>query len=623
MIHVIPCKILHRIAIFDSELILPMELKRTFDILDNLISICPEKDDMLCSKEKGQWIKYSVREYLEQVEYTSYGLLNLGLGKGDLVVTISNNRPEWNIMDMALAQCGIVHVPVYPTISEDDYSYILNNCEPKLVIVSDKQLHDRIKPIADKVASVQGIYSYNELNGVKNWKEIPEAGVKLADQLSKELEKIRKSITPDDLATLIYTSGTTGNPKGVMLSHKNLMSNVNSINQTYNFNHTHRTLSFLPISHVFERTINYYFQRAGVSIYYAESLGTIADNLREVSPHVFISVPRLLERTYDRIISKGRELKGIKKQLFFWAVNLGMRYKIPDTNNAWYKFKLGIADKLIFSKWREALGGKVELIVAGGAALQPRLCTIFNAAGIPVAEGYGMTESSPVIAANRLPSTGDIRVGTVGPPVADVEVKIAHDGEILCKGTNVMMGYYKEPEMTREVIDEDGWLHTGDIGFLLEGRYLKITDRKKEMFKLSSGKYIAPQVIENKLKESSFIEQVMVIGENQKFASAIISPDFNFLHNWAIRHGVEYRDNGELIEQPQVINRYQRVVNEMNKQLGQTEQIKRFRLVQEEWTPATGELSPTLKLKRKFLTNRYAAIIEEIFSVQRGGEMGE
>ncbi len=623
MIHVIPCKVLHRIVIFDFELILHMELKRTFDILDNLLGICPEKDDMLCSKEKGQWIKCSVREYLEQVEYTSYGLLNLGLGKGDLVVTISNNRPEWNIMDMALAQCGIVHVPVYPTISEDDYSYILNNCEPKLVIVSDKQLHDRIKPIADKVASVQGIYSYNELTGVKNWKEIPEAGVKLADQLSKELEKTRKSITPDDLATLIYTSGTTGNPKGVMLSHKNLMSNVNSINQTYNFNHTHRTLSFLPISHVFERTINYYFQRAGVSIYYAENLGTIADNLREVSPHVFISVPRLLERTYDRIISKGRELKGIKKQLFFWAVNLGMRYKIPDTNNAWYKFKLGIADKLIFSKWREALGGKVELIVAGGAALQPRLCTIFNAAGIPVAEGYGMTESSPVIAANRLPSTGDIRVGTVGPPVADVEVKIAHDGEILCKGTNVMMGYYKEPEMTREVTDEDGWLHTGDIGFLLEGRYLKITDRKKEMFKLSSGKYIAPQVIENKLKESSFIEQVMVIGENQKFASAIISPDFNFLHNWAIRHSVEYRDNGELIEQPQVINRYQRVVNEMNKQLGQTEQIKRFRLVQEEWTPATGELSPTLKLKRKFLTNRYAEIIEEIFSVQRGGEMGE
>ncbi|MBN2813960.1 MAG: long-chain fatty acid--CoA ligase [Bacteroidales bacterium] len=600
-----------------------MELKRTFDILDNLLSICPEKDDMLCSKEKGQWIKYSVREYLEQVEYTSYGLLNLGLGKGDLVATISNNRPEWNIMDMALAQCGIVHVPVYPTISEDDYNYILNNCEPRLVIVSDKQLHDRIKPIADKVSSIQGIYSYNEISGAKNWKEIPEAGAKLADGLKQELEKIRKSITPDDLATLIYTSGTTGNPKGVMLSHKNLMSNVNSINQTYYFNHTHRTLSFLPISHVFERTINYYFQRAGVSIYYAENLGTIADNLREVSPDVFISVPRLLERTYDRIISKGRDLQGIKKQIFFWAVNLGMRCKIPDGNNAWYKFRLGIADKLIFSKWREALGGKVQLIVAGGAALQPRLCTIFNAAGIPVAEGYGMTESSPVIAANRLPSTGDIRVGTVGPPVADVEVKIAHDGEILCKGPNVMMGYYKEPGMTREVIDEDGWLHTGDIGFLLEGRYLKITDRKKEMFKLSSGKYIAPQVIENKLKESNFIEQVMVIGENQKFASAIISPDFNFLHNWAIRHGVEFRDNAELIELPQVTNRYQRVVNEMNKQLGQTEQIKRFRLVQEEWTPATGELSPTLKLKRKFLSNRYAAIIEEIFSVQRGGEMGE
>jgi long-chain acyl-CoA synthetase len=347
-------------------------------------------------------------------------------------------------------------------------------------------------------------------------------------------------------------------------------------------------------------------------------MGTIADNLREVKPHVFISVPRLLERTYDKIISKGRDLKGIKKQIFFWAVNLGMKYRIPGGNGPFYRLQLKIADKLVFTKWREALGGNVDLIVTGGAALQPRLAVIFNAAGIPVSEGYGMTESSPVIAANRHPSTGDIRIGTVGPAIDGVEVRIAHDGEILCKGPNVMAGYYKEPELTREVIDEDGWLHTGDIGIILEGRYLKITDRKKEMFKLSSGKYIAPQVIENKLKESSFIEQVMVIGENQKFASAIISPDFNFLHNWAMRHGVEFRDNAELIQTPQVITRYQRVVNEMNKQLGQTEQIKRFRLVQEEWTPATGELSPTLKLKRKFLTKRYASVIEEIFSVQKG-----
>jgi long-chain acyl-CoA synthetase len=599
-----------------------MEMTRVFDILDELLGICPEKEDMLVGIDKVGHSRYSVRDYVEQVENTSYGLMALGLKKGDHVVTVSNNRPEWNIMDMALSQIGVIHVPVYPTISEDDYDYILRNCEPRLVIVSDKSLHDKLKPIAEKISTCKGIYSYNEIELVKNWREILNLGISQAENLNKELERIRKTILPEDLVTLIYTSGTTGNPKGVMLTHKNILSQVYAIQKTYNFNHTHRTLSFLPISHVFERTINYYFQSVGVSIYYAENMGTIADNLREVKPHVFISVPRLLERTYDKIISKGRDLKGIKKQIFFWAVNLGMKYRIPGGNGPYYRFLLKIADKLVFTKWRAALGGNVSLIVTGGAALQPRLAVIFNAAGIPVSEGYGMTESSPVIAANRHPATGDLRIGTVGPALDGVEVRIAHDGEILCKGPNVMAGYYKEPELTREVIDEDGWLHTGDIGIILEGRYLKITDRKKEMFKLSSGKYIAPQVIENKLKESTFIEQVMVIGENQKFASAIISPDFNFLHNWAIRHGVEFRDNAELIQTSQVISRYQRVVNEMNKQLGQTEQIKRFRLVQEEWTPATGELSPTLKLKRKFLRKRYASVVEEIFSVQKG-DLGE
>ncbi len=595
-----------------------MELQRTFDILDNIAKLCPDKDDILASKEKGVWLKYTVKDYLQLVELTSYGLMSMGLIKGDLVVTISNNRPEWNIMDMAMSQAGIIHVPVYPTISEDDYAYILANCQPKLVVVSDRSLHDKIKPIADKISSIRYVFSYNEVEGIRNWKEILETGRQHTEKYASSLAKIKSSIAPEDIVTLIYTSGTTGNPKGVMLSHRNIMGNVYSISQTYEFNPSHRTLSFLPISHVFERTINYYFQSVGVSIYYAENLGTIADNLREVKPHVFISVPRLLERTYDKIIGKGRALSGIKKQIFFWAVNLGMKYKIPDTNSRLYKILLSVADKLVFSKWREALGGNVQLIVVGGAALQPRLCIIFNAAGIPVAEGYGMTESSPVIAANRTPSTGDIRVGTVGPPVAGVTVKIADDGEILCKGSNVMAGYYLEPDLTREVIDEEGWLHTGDIGILVEGRFLKITDRKKEMFKLSSGKYVAPQVIENKLKESNFIEQVMVIGENQKFASAIISPDFNYLHNWAVLHSIEFRDNAELVEMPQVLARYQRVVNEMNKQLGQTEQIKRFRLVQEEWSPNTGELSPTLKLKRKFLTNRYSNIIEEIFSVQKG-----
>jgi long-chain acyl-CoA synthetase len=596
-----------------------MVLTRTFDILDNLLEICPEKNDILAGKEKGTWIRYSVKEYISMVDDTSYGLLALGLKKGDLVVTISNNRPEWNIMDMALSQAGIVHVPVYPTISGEDYSYILNNCEPIIVIVSDKSLYDKISPIAARVKSVQAVYTYNEVEKAQNWKEIPELGKQHKNQYSGLLKQIRENIRVSDLATLIYTSGTTGNPKGVMLSHNNIMSNVLAIAEVYYFNYTHRTLSFLPISHVFERTINYYFQSVGISIYYAENMGAIADNLREVGPHVFITVPRLLERTYDKIISKGRDLHGIKKQIFFWAVNLGMRYRIPNGNGLFYHIKLAIADKLVFSKWREALGGNVQLIVTGGAALQPRLATIFNAAGIPVVEGYGMTESSPVISANRTPSTGEIRIGTVGTAIPGVDIKIAEDGEILCKGPNVMLGYYREPDSTNETIDAEGWLHTGDIGMMVEGRFLKITDRKKEMFKLSSGKYIAPQVIENKLKESQFIEQVMVIGENQKFASAIISPNFNFLHNWAMLHGIEFRDNAELIQIPQVTNRYQRVVNEMNKILGQTEQIKRFRLVFEEWSPITGELSPTLKLKRKFLFSRYEKLIEEIFSVQKNG----
>jgi len=595
-------------------------ITRTFDILDNLMIVCPGKKDILACKEKGSWITFSVRDYISMATFTSYGFMALGLKKGDLVVTISNNRPEWNIVDMALSQAGIVHVPVYPTISEDDYSYILNNCEPKLVIVSDKSLFEKITPIAARVKSIQGIYTYNEIDKARNWKEIYEAGRQHEEQFAGILIQVRNEITENEMVTLIYTSGTTGNPKGVMLSHRNIMSNVLAISQVFDFNHTHRTLSFLPISHVFERTINYYFQNTGISIYYAESMGTIGDNLREVGPHVFISVPRLLERTYDKIIGKGRDLHGIRKQIFFWAVNLGMKYKIPDNNSLFYRIRLSLADRLVFRKWREALGGNVQLIVTGGAALQPRLATIFNAAGITVVEGYGMTESSPVISANRMPSTGDIRIGTVGPPLPGVNVRIAEDGEILCKGPNVMLGYFREPDYTREVIDEEGWLHTGDIGVMVEDRFLKITDRKKEMFKLSSGKYVAPQVIENKLKESMFIEQVMVIGENQKFASAIIAPNFNFLHNWAMRHGIEFRDNSELIQLPQVTNRYQRVVNEMNKILGQTEQIKRFRLVFEEWSPVSGELSPTLKLKRKFLASRYEKLIEEIFLLQKNGD---
>ena len=597
-----------------------MEPTRTFDLLENYKKEYAYKQDALAAKENGTWVKYSSGEYVANTDYVSYGLLALGLKKGDRIATISNNRPEWNFADMGMSQAGIIHVPIYPTLSEGDYEYILNHAEPSLIIISDKMLYDRIGPIARKVASIKEIYTFNNIEGSKNWKEILELGKQNEAKYKEELERIKKEINPEEMVTIIYTSGTTGNPKGVMLSHRNIMSNVQSVTQIFDFNHTQRTLSFLPISHVFERTVNYYFQRIGISIYYAENLGTIADNLKEIKPHIFITVPRLLEKVYDRIIGVGKDLKGIKKQIFFWAVNLGLKYKFNGQNSWFYNQKLKLARKLVFSKWCEALGGEVLLAVAGGAALQPRLATIFSAAGIPVIEGYGLTETSPVIAANRLPGKNEVRVGTVGPAIPGVEIRIAEDGEILCKGPNVMLGYYKEPGLTAGIIDKDGWLHTGDIGIMVDGKFLKITDRKKEIFKLSSGKYIAPQPIENKLKESFFIEQAMVVGENEKFASALILPNFPFLHNWCSLHDIKYRDNLELIQNPKVIARFQREVNDINKQLGVTEQIKRFRLVHEEWTPQTGELSPTLKVKRRFISDKYKHILDDIFSMSKTEE---
>lgn len=594
-----------------------MEVKRTFDLLGRYQELYLQKQDVLAGKENGKWVTWSAKDYIEQSDLMSYGFMALGLKKGDMVATISNNRPEWNIVDMALSQAGIVHVPIYPTISKEDYDYILNHAQPKLVIVSDKQLFQKIKPIVEGAPSIKDIYSFDIVEESKNWKEILETGKKNEKKFQEKLIEIKDSILPDDLVTLIYTSGTTGFPKGVMLSHKNLVSNFITTTKVHHLNHHHRVLSFLPISHVYERMVNYHFQYKGLSIYYAENMGTIVQDLKDVKPHVFNSVPRLLERVYDRIIGKGKDLPYIKKQIFFWAVNLGLKFDLQK-NGFWYYVRLKIARKLIFSKWKEGLGNNVEIIVSGGAALQARLARIFWAADMKVLEGYGLTETSPVISVNNL-TTMEVRFGTVGTVIENVEVKIAEDGEILCKGPNLMLGYYKAPELTAEVIDKDGWFHTGDIGVFEDGKYLKITDRKKEIFKLSSGKYIAPQVIENKLKESFFIENLMVIGENEKFASALISPNYEFLHNWAGIHGIKFRDNQELISNPQTIARIQKEVNEINKILGTTENIKRFRLVVEEWTPASGELSPTLKLKRKVLTEKYKDLIVEIYSVDKGG----
>jgi len=593
-----------------------MEYNRLFDLIYYIRENYPGKENVIAGKENGSWRKYSIDEYIELAEYTSYGLNEIGLKKGDLVVTISNNRPEWNIIDMAMCQAGIIHVPVYPTISADDYSYIFKHCEPRLIIVSDKSLFEKVSPIAKEVSSILDIYTINEIKNCNNWKEIVDKGRKNAEKWESTLKDTMNSIKPDDLATIIYTSGTTGNPKGVMLSHRNIISNVKASAKAHNLGAESKSVSFLPLSHIYERMINYHFQYKGISVYYAENMGTIIDNLKEIKPEIFSAVPRVLEKVYDKIITTGKNLKGIKKIIFFRAVKLGLKYQRNNANGWFYNFRLKIARKLVFNKWHEALGGKAQIIISGSAALQARLSQIFGAVGIELLEGYGLTETSPVISVN-VPATNEIVFGTVGPVLEGVQVKIAEDGEILCKGPNVMLGYYKSPDLTNEVIDSEGWFHTGDIGTFVQEKYLKITDRKKEMFKLSSGKYIAPQVIENKLKESMFIEQVMVIGENEKFASAIISPNLPFLHNWASLHHIDFKDNPELIQNPDVINRFQREVNNINKNLGTAEQIKRFRLVGEEWGIPTGELSPTLKLKRKFLANKYTAQISEIYAINK------
>ena len=575
-----------------------------------------DKTDVLAGKEDGKWKMYSVSEYIDFCNWVSYALLSLGIKKGDKVAIISNNRPEWNFTDFGISQIGAISIPIYPTISSEEYAFILDHAEPKLIFISDKPLYDKIKPIADQTPAISDIYTFDAVPGAKHFTEIITIGKEMASRFGEDLVKARAAIDPSDMATIIYTSGTTGFPKGVMLTHLNLVSNFIESSVIHPVGSEGKVLSFLPLSHIYERTLTYHFQYKGVSIYYAESVGKIMENLKEIKPDIMAVVPRLLERIFDKIISTGKELKGIKKIIFFWAVDLGLRYELNGANGWFYEMKLSLANKLIFNKWREALGGKVGIISSAGAPLQERLARIFWAARIRILEGYGLTETSPVVAINNFCSK-EVMFGTVGTVLKDVQVKIAEDGEILTRGPNLMLGYYKDPKLTEEAIDTDGWFHTGDIGIFVKDKYLKITDRKKEIFKISSGKYIAPQVIENKLKESMFIDQVMVIGENQKFASALISPDFQFLHTWANNNNISIPDNKELISNPLVYACYQKEVSEINSSLGDHEKIKRFRLVSNEWAPQTGELSPTLKLKRKVLYEMYNELISEIFSVDK------
>ncbi|HAG16215.1 MAG TPA: long-chain fatty acid--CoA ligase [Bacteroidales bacterium] len=596
-----------------------MQVTRTFDILERLRENFMV-DDALAVKRNKKWDIFSTQEYIDNAYDFAYGLLALGYQKGEKIGTISNNRPEWNFVDMGMAMIGIVHVPIYPTISDSEYEYILAHSEVRTLFISDKFLYKRIVPLAAKVSAIKELYVFNEgIEEATSWTVIRDLGKENREKYKAELESIKASIQPEDMVTIIYTSGTTGNSKGVMLTHRNLVHNAIATSKIQPLDFGDKALSFLPLCHVYERMLNYHFQYKGIRIYYAENMATIVDNLKEINPHGFSSVPRLLEKVFDKIMAKGKDLEGMKKKIFFWAVNLGLRYELNRENGWFYHLQLGLARKLVFSKWQEALGGNVSIIISGGAALQPRLARVFRAAGIKVQEGYGLTETSPVIAVNHA-HYPDIRFGTVGPILEDVEVKIAEDGEILTKGPHLMLGYYKAPDLTKEVIDEDGWFHTGDIGILVENKFLKITDRKKEIFKLSSGKYVAPQAVENNCKESMFIENIMVIGENEKFASALISPDFNHLHFWASKHKLHYRDNEELVHLPDVVKRYQREIVEINKKLGETEKIKRFRLVCSEWTPQTGELSPTLKLRRKFLYDKYDHIVKEIFMSSNGND---
>lgn len=569
--------------------------------------------DALVSKQNDVWVKTSTQEYIAKANAVSRALLKMGIQKDDKIAIISsNNRTEWNIMDIGALQTGAQTVPIYPTISEDDYEYILNHSGAIYCFVSDAEVLRKVNLIRDKIPNVKEVYSFNEIEGCKNWNELLILGVDTGNQ--NDVEYRKSNVKTEDLATIIYTSGTTGRPKGVMLSHKNIVSNVLDSAARIPFEAgKSRALSFLPICHIFERMILYLYQYYGVSVYFGESIDKISDNLKEVKPTVITAVPRLLEKVYDKIYAKGTELTGIKKNLFFWAIDLGLRYEPYGANGFWYEMQLKIARKLIFSKWKEGLGGNLDLMVSGSAALQPRLARVFAAAEIPVMEGYGLTETSPVISVNDMRNKG-FRVGTVGKVIDNVEVIIAEDGEILCKGPNVMMGYFKDEKLTSEVIT-NGYFHTGDIGIFDADGFLKITDRKKEMFKTSGGKYIAPQLIENTMKQSRFIEQIMVIGDGQKMPAAFIQPSFEFLKEWAVIHGLDIgKSNEEIISNEKVIERIQGEIDTLNEKFGNWEKIKRFELTPDVWSIEGGQLTPTLKLKRKIVMEKYIDLFHKIYN---------
>ena len=573
-------------------------------------------EDMLAAKEGGQWKKYSTATVKEMVDKLSAGLLSIGVGCGDMspegrdkVAILSKNRPEWIMLDLAVQQIGAILTPLYPTINVNELEFVLNDAQAKVVFVNDQDLYLKVLSLKDRLPQLKFIYTFEHVANAAHWKELLQAST---PALIEQIPSISARIGGEDLATIIYTSGTTGTPKGVMLSHSNVMTNVKASLPCFPPGDNMRALSFLPLNHILERMVTYLYLYKGTAIYYAESMDTIGDNLKEVKPHLFTTVPRLLEKVYDKIMLKGNELTGTKRKLFFWAHSLAEKFEINTSLSPLYKFQLALANKLIFSKWREALGGNVKAIISGGAACQVRLIRIFTAARIVIMEGYGLTETSPVISVNRFDENGR-EFGSVGPFIEGVEVKIAEDGEILCKGPNIMMGYYKRPDLTTEVMQGD-WFMTGDIGTFSSRGHLKITDRKKELFKTSGGKYVAPLPIESRLKESIFIEQTMVIGADRKFVSALIGPSFPNLLDWCRQQGIQETDPAMLCKHPRIIEHYQELIESFNKFFNPVEQVKKFSLLPNDWGVDSGELTPKLSLKRKVILEKFKEAIEQIYA---------
>ncbi|HKG08165.1 MAG TPA: long-chain fatty acid--CoA ligase [Pedobacter sp.] len=582
-------------------------ITRVFDLLKYNLEKFP-KDEFISGKINGEWHSYSTQKFCQTVDGLSLGLIQIGIGRGSRVGVMSANRPEWNITDFAIMQLGAYQVPLYPTLAEHDIKFIIENAELSVIFVADEVLYKKIRPVCEEVNPRMRIYTFNKVKGAAHWEELLEQ----SKSGSTDLESYRSLVSADDILTLIYTSGTTGTPKGVMLTHNNLVKNFQS-SAVLLPEGIRKGLSFLPLSHIFERMVVYLYMYCDTSVYYAESMDTIVADIQHVKPNVFSTVPRLLEKVYEKIMEKGKALTGIKRGLFFWSVGLAEKFEF---DNGWfYKLKLGIARKLIFKKWQEALGGNIVVIISGGAALNPRLARIFWAAGMPVFEGYGLTETSPVITVNHFGST---MFGTVGAVIDGVEIKIAADGEVLARGHDIMKGYYKRDDLTAETIDSDGWFHTGDIGEILNGRFLKITDRKKEIFKTAGGKYVAPQMLENKFKETPLIDQVMVLGENRKFPAALFVPNFAALKSWALKKGIDYTSDKEMLTNELVLLKFDQLVKNACKDFGKWEQVKRFALLEKPWSIDGGELTPKLSLKRKVILEKQKELIEKIYAEAEG-----